>query len=402
MTQPRRGKVMLGPAAQRQADATDWCCPPPAPEELNTTVPPQANSSAATLAIDLGAVVANWRMLCRHHPSGAVAGVVKADAYGLGATHVAPALLAAGCRHFFVALLDEALAIRDRLPGAMVVVLGGPLPGSEPEYVAHDITPVLNALSELDAWAATAHRIGRPLPALLHIDTGMSRLGLDPRELSTLQADHARLAGIDLRYIMTHLVASEEPGDPLNHHQAERFAAACAGLPPASRSFANSSGIFLGTAWGSDLARPGAALYGLNPKPGRPNPMQQTVRLTARVLAVRAVETGDSVGYNATWHAARPSRIATVGVGYADGWHRSLSNRGSAVFDGTPIPLVGRVSMDLTTFDVTDHPAVQPGSMLELLGPSQTPDDLASIAGTNGYEVLTSLSRRYHRTYLPA
>jgi len=359
-------------------------------------------SAAATLEIDLAAIVANWRLLCRHHPGGAVAGVVKADAYGLGAAHVAPALYGAGCRHFFVALLGEALAIRASLPDAMVAVLGGPLPGTERDYMAHAITPVVNTLAELTALAATARQANRSLSALLHIDTGMSRLGLDPRELAILQADHTLLAGIHLRYVMTHLVSSEDPADPLNRHQAERFAAACAGLPRAARSFANSSGIFLGAAWRSDLARPGAALYGINPTPKQPNPMRPTVRLAARVLAVRDISPGDGVGYNATWRAARPSRIATLGVGYADGWHRTLSARGRAYFDGTPIPLVGRVSMDLTTFDVTDHPAIQPGSTLELLGPAQTPDEMADAAGTNGYEVLTSLGRRFHRVYRPA
>jgi alanine racemase len=359
-------------------------------------------STAAVLDIDLGAIVANWRLLCRRHPSGPIAGVVKANAYGLGASEVAPALYAAGCRHFFVALPEEAVTIRDRLPGAMLAVLGGLLPGSEPDYAAHDITPVLNSLGDVDGWAATARRLGRPLPALLHIDTGMARLGLDARELATLQADHSMLSGIDLRYVMTHLVASEDPADPTNEHQRARFAAACAGLPPTPRSFANSSGIFLGAGWGSDLARPGAALYGINPTPGQPNPMRLPVRLTARILAVRDLQPGDSVGYNATWRAARPSRIATVGVGYADGWHRSLSGRGRALFDGTPVPLVGRVSMDLTTFDVTDQPAAQPGRWLELLGPGQTPDDVAQAAGTNGYEVLTSLGHRFQRVYHPA
>ncbi len=375
----------------------------PSPSSLRaSTSPAQRDRFFTLLDIDLGAIVANWRLLRQHHPSGPVAGVVKADAYGLGAQEVAPALHAAGCRHFFVALPDEALAIRHRLPGAMLAVLGGLLPGSEPDYVAHDITPVLNSLAEVDTWAATARHVGHPLPALLHIDTGMARLGLDPRELATLQADRGMLSGIDLRYVMTHLVASEDPSDPTNEHQRQRFAAACAGLPPAPRSFANSSGIFLGTGWGSDLARPGAALYGINPTPGRPNPMRLPVRLTARILAVRDLNPGESVGYNATWRATRPSRIATIGVGYADGWHRSLSGRGRALFDGTPVPLVGRVSMDLTTFDVTDHPAAQPGSWLELLGPTQTPDDVAQGAGTNGYEVLTSLGRRFQRIYHPA
>lgn len=362
----------------------------------------QQSAAVARLEINLGAVVANWRILCQHHPRGPVAGVVKADAYGLGAADVAPALRDAGCGHFFVALLDEAMALRDRLPGTMLAVLGGPQPGSEADYVGNDITPVLNSLGEIDAWTAAARRAGRTLPAILHVDTGMSRLGLDPHELATVQRDRSRLAGIELRYIMTHLVASECPDEPLNDVQRRRFATACAGLPPAPRSLANSSGIFLGAAWGSDLARPGAALYGINPTPGRPNPMQLPVRLTTRVLAVRDLQPGESVGYNATWRATRPSRIATVGIGYADGWHRALSGRGRAFFDGTPVPLVGRVSMDFTTFDVTDHPAVQPGGWLELLGPAQTPDDVAIAAGTNGYEVLTSLGRRFHRIYRPA
>jgi alanine racemase len=190
--------------------------------------------------------------------------------------------------------------------------------------------------------------------------------------------------------------------DPLNRRQRERFAAACAGLPPAPRSFANSSGIFLGDGWASDLARPGAALYGINPTPDSPNPMRQAVRLCARVLAVRDIPAGTGVGYNATWHAARPSRVATAAIGYADGLHRSLSNRGRAFFDGKPVPLVGRVSMDLTTFDVTEAAGVVPGAWLEIIGPAQTPDDLAAAAGTNGYEVLTSLGRRFHRTYQAA
>jgi alanine racemase len=363
---------------------------------------PEAGRAGAILEVDLGAVVANWRLLRALHPSGPVAGVVKADGYGLGARPIATALHAAGCRHFFVALLDEALAIRDRVRDAMVAVLGGVIPGSEADYLAHDIVPVLGSLAEIDAWTRTARATDRRLPAILHLDTGMSRLGLDARELAVLQRDHGRLAGIELRHVMTHLVASEVAGDPLNALQRDRFAAACAGLPPAPRSFANSSGIFLGAGWASDLARPGAALYGINPTPDRRNPMHLPVRLRARVLSVRDVPAGDSVGYNATWRAARPSRVATAGVGYADGWHRSLSGRGRGFFDGTPVPLVGRVSMDLTTFDVTDVPAVVPGAWLELIGPAQTPDDVAAAAGTNGYDVLTSLGRRFHRVYRPA
>ncbi len=363
---------------------------------------PEAGHAGAILEVDLGAIVANWRLLCTLHPSGPVAGVVKADGYGLGARHIAAALHVAGARHFFVALLDEAMEIRDLVPDALLGVLGGLLPGSEADYLAHDLVPVLGSLTEIDAWNGTARAVGRRLPAILHIDTGMARLGLDAGELAVLRQDHARLEGIVLRYVMTHLVSSEAAADPLNALQRDRFVAACAGLPPSRRSFANSSGIFLGAGWASDLARPGAALYGINPTPDRSNPMQLPVRLRARVLAVRDVATGDSVGYNATWRAGRPSRVATAGIGYADGWHRSLSGRGRAFFDGTPVPLVGRVSMDLTTFDVTDVPGVVPGAWLELIGPAQTPDDVAVAAGTNGYEVLTSLGRRFHRVYQPA
>ena len=198
---------------------------------------------------------------------------------------------------------------------------------------------------------------------------------------------------------MTHLVSSEISGDERNARQKEIFDAACAVLPAAPRSVANSSAIFLGPDWGSDLARPGAALYGINPTPGEKNPMASVVRLLVRVLQIREVRAGETVGYNATWTATRPSRIATACIGYADGWHRSLSNRGTARFDGTTLPLVGRVSMDLTSFDITDRPEIAPGMFLELLGPDHGPDAVAAEAGTNGYEVLTSLGRRFSRVY---
>lgn len=359
-------------------------------------------TAQAVLEVDLSAIVANWRALQTYHPSGAVAGVIKADAYGLGARRVAAALHKAGCRHFFVAYLHEALAVRDVVPNAMLAVLSGLIPGTEADYATHDLTPVLGSLAEIERWTSLARWFGQGLGAILHVDTGMSRLGLDDQELAILADDHTRLDGLTIRYVMSHLVAAERPDDPVNQRQRARFATARARLPPAPASLANSSGIFLGAGFGSDLARPGAALYGINPILGRPNPMQETVRLAARVLAVRDVPTGETVGYNGTWTTPRPTRIATAALGYADGFHRSLSGRGSACFDGAPIPLVGRVSMDLTTFDVTDHPAVQPGCWLEVLGPHLAPDDVAAAAGTNGYEILTSLGRRFHRVYRTA
>ena len=351
-------------------------------------------TEAAVLEIDLAAVVANWHDLAARHQSGPVAGVVKADAYGLGARQIALALYEAGCRHFFVAHLAEALAIRPVIPGAMLAVLNGVIAGTEPDYIAHDITPVLGSLPAIAGW-----RVAHGGKAILHVDTGMNRLGLDAADLAALATDPTKLRGLDIRYIMTHLVASEIPADPENRRQHARFAAARALLPPARSSFANSSGIFLGPDFASDLARPGAALYGINPTPGRPNPMRNVVTLRARILQIRDIPQGATVGYNGTWTAPRPSRIATLAVGYADGWPRGISNRGHAFFDGRPVPLVGRVSMDLTTYDVTDFPAIQAGAWLELMGPSLPPDAVADAAGTNGYEILTSLGARYARVY---
>jgi alanine racemase len=357
---------------------------------------------AATLTIDLDAIAANWRALCARHPSGPVAAVVKADAYGLGAADVVPRLLAEGCRHVFVAHLSEAEALRPRVPhGVLLAVLDSLTPGSEAVFLEHGIVPVLSDLGQVDLWAAAARRVGRRLPALLHVDTGMNRLGLPAAEVDVLADDPGRLAGLDLLYVMSHFVSSEVPDDPLNADQARRFAAACARLPPARRSLANSSGIFLGATGASDLARPGAALYGINPVPGRQNPLRCVVSLDAPILQLREIQAGESVGYNATWRAARRSRIATVAAGYADGYLRALSGRGVAILRGRSVPMAGRVSMDLLTFDVTDVPEAEVGTTVRLLGPELPPDAVAEAAGTNAYEILTSLGQRYARRHGP-
>jgi alanine racemase len=359
-----------------------------------------AAASGAVLTIDLAAIAANWRSLAARH-AGPTAAVVKANGYGLGAALVAPHLHNAGCRHFFVAHLNEALAIRALIPDAMLAVLNGLLPGAAPDHAAHDIPPVLGSLAEIEAWSTQATKLGRTLPALLHVDTGMSRLGLDPTEWGRLIAEPARLRGIHLLYLMTHLAAAEQPDDPLNAQQLARFRAAAAALPDVPTSIANSSGLFLAPSFRSHLARPGAALYGVNPTPAQPNPMRPTVSLKVRVLQVRDVAPGDPVGYDATWRAPRPSRIATACVGYADGWPRLLSNRGCAYFDGHPVPLVGRVSMDLVTYDATGVPTLAAGDWLELIGPHCPVDDVARLAETNAYEILTSLGSRYTRVIGP-
>lgn len=359
---------------------------------------PGAPGAIARLEIDLDALASNHALLTARHGA-PTAAVVKADGYGLGARQVAARLARAGCRHFFVASAAEAERVLTVAPEAMVAPLNGLAGDAAEDVAALGATPVLNSLSDIAAWAALARRTERKLPALLHVDTGMHRLGLPARELAALAEDPARLDGIDLRFVMTHLAAAEDPADPSVAEQLTRFAQARARLPPAPASIANSAGIFLPEAV-SDLARPGAALYGLNPTPDRPNPMQPVLRLMARVLQVREIGPGARVGYNGTWTAARGSRIATIGVGYADGIPRALSNRATAFFDGAPIPLVGRVSMDLMTFDATDHPSLGPGSWLELIGPHVPADAVAAAAGTIGYEILTALGARYSRVYL--
>ncbi len=357
-----------------------------------------------TLTVDLDAIAANFRSLAARHRA-PVAGVVKADAYGMGAPAVGARLFSEGARHFFVAYAEEALALRPHVPGAMLAVLNGLDPAMAGLFVAHGLAPVLGTLGEIACWSAQARCIGRALPALVHVDTAMNRLGLSGRELGRLAAEPQRLDGIDVLFVMTHLADAEDAANPRNAAQAARFEAACAALPPARRSVANSSGVFLGGLVRSDLARPGAALYGINPTPGQTNPMRPVMRLTARVLQLREVMPGETVGYNGIWAAPRPTRVATVSVGYADGYHRAMSGRPpgagapAAAFDGARLPLIGRISMDLATFDATDHPGVDQGSEVELIGPAIPPDEVALWAGTNGYEVLTSLRPRHGRIY---
>ena len=362
-----------------------------------------ASHAGALLEIDLGAIRANYRLLRARLGATAAAGVVKADAYGLGAARVAPVLADEGCRSFFVAHLDEAIALRPLLPAAAAVfVLNGLPAGAEAEAAARGITPVLNSLGQLDAWVAAARRRERRLPAALQVDSGMSRLGLDASALDALDATPARLAPLDLRCVMSHLACAEDASHPMNRAQLARFAAARRRLPPAPASLANSSGIFLGRDFHLDIARPGAALYGLAPVKGAPNPMQPVVSLLGRIVQTRTVPAGAQVGYGATWTAARPSRIATVAVGYADGYRRSLSRRATAFAGDTAVPLVGTVSMDTATFDVTDAPDAVEGGFLELVGPRHPVDALAAEAGTIGYEILTSLGGRYARAYADA
>jgi alanine racemase len=366
----------------------------------------QTRRAGAILTVDLGAIAANWRGLrdagrADGRPVDCAA-VLKADAYGTGAALVGPRLAAEGCRHFFVAHIEEGLALRAVVPDHPIYVLNGLLPGTEPDFVQAGLTPVLNHLNQLNAWRAAAQRYNRPLDAVIHVDTGMHRLGFSPEEAQALAADRGRLRGLRLALLMSHLVVSEEPDNPINGEQLSRFRSFVRTMPGAPASFANSSGIFLGPDYHFDLLRPGAALYGINPLPGRPNPMLTTVTLHARILQVRRIDALQTVGYGAAWRSARPSRVATIALGYADGYFRTLINRTHVHLAGRKLAVIGRISMDLVTVDVTDVPEAesQPGALVEVLGPHLTADDLAEHARTNAYEVMTALGRRYARVYV--
>jgi alanine racemase len=356
--------------------------------------------------IDLDALAANWRALgTRLAPGAACAAVVKADGYGLGAGPVARRLFAEGCRDFFVATPEEGLALRGLADRARLYVLAGVDAASAAELAETGLLPVLNHLGQLEAWRVAARRRGGALPAALHLDSGMNRLGFPAEEVERLAAEPGRLDGIALRLVMSHLVSAEEADNPLNPAQRARFLAAVERLAPAlgrpPLSLANSSGIFLGPDYHFAMVRPGVAVYGVNPTPEHPNPMAEVVRLTGKILQVRRVDRGETVGYGATFRAARPSRLATVAVGYADGLLRSASNRASARLGGVSAPLVGRVSMDLITLDVTDLPEAlaAPGGAAVLIGGELTLERVAEAAGTIPYEILTALGARYERRY---
>jgi len=362
-----------------------------------------ADRAGAVLRIDLDAIVANWRNLsARLAPGARAAAVVKADAYGLGAAHVVPALAAAGCARFVVATIDEGLALRPLLPAATdILILCGPMPGTAGLLAEEGLTPVLNSPKQVADWAAEAKARRQRLPAALHIDTGMARLGLSPAQAQALAGDQATLSAIDLKLVMSHLACADAPAHALNQAQLARFTAARALFPGVPGSLAASSGIFLGPEWHADWVRPGAALYGVHPQPDGPNPMLPVVRLEGRILQVRDVDAGETVGYGATHRCVGPGRLAIVGAGYADGLFRALGNHGSGHLGDCRVPLVGRVSMDLVTFDVTHAPAelARPGGLITLIGPGNTVDDVARDGGTIGYEVLTALGRRYHRVW---
>jgi alanine racemase len=357
---------------------------------------------AAKLTIRLGAIIANYKTFQRLAAPASVAAVVKADAYGLGAQFIASALATrAQCDTFFVARVDEGVTLRPLVPAARIFVLDGAPPDAVPALISHRLTPVLNSLAEIAGWNAAAGETRQELDAALHLDTGMNRLGLHADELAMLAAEfRKRLSGIRTVLVMSHLSCADDPASSFNAMQLDRFRTALAMLPPAPASLASSGGVLLGHEYAFDMVRPGLGLYGGNPQPSRRNPFAVAVQLRGRVLQVRRVDKGESVGYGATFLAGRPTVIATVALGYADGLMRAIGNRGSAAKARVRAPIVGRVSMDLLTLDVTGIEDVKAGTEVEFLGDDVSLEELATASGTASYEVLTSLSSRAARHYL--
>jgi alanine racemase len=371
---------------------------------------PSADEAGGLLAIDLDALAANWRFLQDRVGGAECAAVVKADAYGIGLEPAVRALHRAGCRTFFVAHLSEAFLARNSCPDAQVYVLNGFLPGTFGAYARSELRPVLGSREELAEWADACREAGEKRPAALHVDTGMNRLGFSVDEGLALAGDGS-LDAFTPALLMSHLVSAEEPNDPINERQVGAFAPLRAAFPGLPASLANSSGIFLGGAFHHDLVRPGYALYGGNPTPGKPNPMRPVVRLDARVIQIREVAAGERAGYNGQWTARGARRLAVLSTGYADGYPRAASGTdakadggaawGEAIVAGCRCPFAGRVSMDLIIVDVTELPAdsVRRGDPATLIGGDLTVDQVGRRAGTIGYEILTGLGARYARTY---
>ena len=380
----------------------------------SSLVSPQWSCDAlAVLTIDLDALGENWRRLARRAAPAACGAAVKADAYGIGVEAAAPALARAGCRTFFTAHVAEGVRARRALREAgfdgRIFILNGfhPDAASIDDYAEFGLSPVIGSAGELAAWEGVLARTESraDLVCALQVDTGMNRLGLPVEEARLLSLQRLEAARVTL--VMSHLVSAEMPDDAINARQIAAFDHARErALRQFPASLANSSGIFLPQFPIYDLVRPGYALYGGNPTPGAPNPMQPVVSLAARILQLRSVPVGATAGYNGRWTAARPSRLATLGVGYADGLPVGASGvdgGGAHAYVGDlPCPIVGRISMDLTIVDVTDVPlsGLAPGATAELLGPHTGIDDLGRRAGTIGYEILTNLGRRHARRYV--
>ena len=363
--------------------------------------------AGAELTVDLAAIRYNYKKLQTRLGQGAELGaVVKADAYGLGANKIASTLARAGCKTYFVATLDEGIALRAAVRSATIYVLNGLVGDEVKEFFCHRLRPVLNSLDQISRWCENGNlqKINN-VGSALHIDTGMNRLGISTEDLQSFLT--GRYQSLSLSLLMSHLACAEEASHPLNRIQLARFSSAVDIFRPNSKngvavSFVNSSGIFLGPDFHFDLARAGAALFGINPTPNQANLMSEVLNLKAKIVQVRCVDSPMTVGYGAAHHVKEAARIATVPVGYADGFIRSLGGRATAYIGEFCVPVIGRVSMDAITLDVSAIPVnlARPGAIVNLIGGRRALDEVAFEAGTIGYELLTRVSGRIPRVYL--
>lgn len=371
-----------------------------------TTNPPPHPGTSARLQVNLDALVANYHTLAEAAGTAVCGGVVKADAYGLGVEPVSKALWDTGCREFFVAVLSEAITLRKILPNAVIYVLGGLFVEAAHEYDRINARPILGSLEEIDEWSAYCKTKGVPLPAAVHIDTGINRLGLEYEEGLTLLRSTEPFRDFNLCLLMSHMACADDPQHPHNQAQIDKCHTLRALFPNVPFSLANSAAILGLAATHFDIVRPGIALYGGNAlaEPGRA--LEQVITLEACVLRVRNVPAGQSIGYSATFTCTRASKIAILGLGYADGYFRALGGtddklNASVWIDGYKAPVIGRVSMDMIGVDVTDIPEgkIKRGTWVELIGKNILLDDVAHAANSFSYELLTRLGNRFTRVY---
>ncbi|GAA5109056.1 alanine racemase [Bartonella jaculi] len=358
--------------------------------------------ATAIATIDVRAIVANYITLAKRVAPTQCSAVVKANAYGLGADKIAPALYQAGCRTFFVAKIEEALHLKTILPENVMIALLNGIPHNTEELIAQEgIIPVLNSWSVIEDWQTLCQKKDKKFPAIIQIDTSMNRLGLDKQELQKLIKQPTIFEKAEIRYILSHLANGEESSHPSNDIQLTTFKQILKQLPSCKVSFANSGGIFLGQDFYFDLVRPGIALYGVNPHGKHSTPLKPVVKLEVQVLQSRSVDAGAPVGYGGTFITRKPSTLATISIGYADGLPRILSNKGAVYFNGQKLPIAGRISMDSIIVDATDlDEKPQRGDWVELIGPHQTLEKVSTDANTIPNEILTSLGDRYKRIYI--
>lgn len=363
--------------------------------------PPHA--TAPTVTVDLDAIIANYRFLVNRVAPAECAAVVKTNAYGLGMVPVSAALDAAGCRSFFVANAESGAQLRGLLPSARIYIFHGVATLEEAKFTAaYGLIPILNTHHQLAMWQEAAQKAGKALPAAIQVDTGMIRLGFTPEDARALSEDPAALSGVDVRLLVSHLGCSFDETHALTCRQLAAFDELRRWFPGVKASLVNSAGLFFSADCRADLVRPGGALYGLNPPNALENPLRCVVTLHAPILQIRTLAQDETVGYSATHAAPKGARIATLAIGYADGLVHGLTNAGKVWIAGYEAPIIGKVSMDLTTVDVSAIPegAVQEGDMAEIYGPNRSFQLLAQEAGTAAYELFTSLGPRVWRRYV--